>query len=68
MSEAEEDDTTAWLDRAATQAQDTIEEIYTEARDAIYAEKSGEQPADSGAGHAEVHWPESGQDGSAGSY
>jgi hypothetical protein len=66
MSETEED-ATAWLERAATQAQDTIQEIYTEARDAIYAEESGEQPAEAGAGQAEVHWPESGHDRSAGS-
>jgi hypothetical protein len=67
MSEAEEqEDSTEWLDRVATQAQDTIEEIYTEAREAIYAEDAGEQPAGSAAEQAEVRWPQPGQDSSTG--
>jgi hypothetical protein len=63
---SEEEDASAWLDRVATQAQDTIAEIYTEAREAIHAEESGDQPAGSGAAQAESGQPHSGQDDSAG--
>jgi hypothetical protein len=48
MSETE--DATAWLDRAAAQAQESIDAMYTEAREAIHAEESDEEPTERPAG------------------
>jgi hypothetical protein len=50
MSETE--DGTAWLDRAAAQAQESIDAMYTEAREAIHAEESDEEPEQRSAGSA----------------
>jgi hypothetical protein len=63
MSEAE--DASAWLDRAAAQAQESLDAMYTEAREAIHAEESDEEPAQgstgSGSGKGGVPQPEAGQ-------